>query len=73
VGSIKGDKKQNGNPGKRLYSIPEAADFLGRTIGAVREIIWSGKIPIVRSDRRIFVDIRDLERFIEQNKVVYSS
>lgn len=72
MGTIDRDKKQSNNSAKRLYSIREAAAYLGRTIGAVREIIWSGKIPIVRCDRRIFLDIRDLERFIEQNKVVYS-
>jgi hypothetical protein len=59
--------------GKRLYSIAEASAYLGRTVGAMREIIWAGKIPIVRCDRRIYLDVRDIERFIEQNKVVYQS
>jgi excisionase family DNA binding protein len=71
--SMNGDRGQNSKTAKRLYSLGEAAAYLGRTVGAVREVIWAGKIPIVRFDRRIYLDIRDLERFIEQNKVVYPS
>jgi len=70
---VKGDRGQSDRPAKRLYSLGEAAGYLGRTVGAIREIIWAGKIPIVRFDRKICLDIRDLERFIEQNKIVYSS
>ena len=53
-------KRSDAHPGKRLYSIDEAADYLGRTPGAVREMIWAGKIPAVKFDRRIHVDARDL-------------
>jgi excisionase family DNA binding protein len=65
------DGGQGNKSTKRLYSLREAAVYLGRTRPAMRELIWAGKIPMVRCDRRIFVDIRDLERFVEQNKVVY--
>lgn len=53
---------------KRLYSIPEAAAYLGRSVWSMREMIWAGKIPVVRDGRRIFVDIDDMNRWIEQNK-----
>jgi excisionase family DNA binding protein len=53
-----------------LYAIPEAAEYLGRTPWAVREMIWKGKLPAVRDGRRILLDINDLDRWIEANKVV---
>jgi len=33
---------------KRLYSIAEAAVYLGRSVWAVREMLWAGKIPFVK-------------------------
>jgi hypothetical protein len=59
---------------KRLYTLKEASEYLGRTVYAVRELIWTGLLPVVRhSDRRgskQWVDINDLEYFIEKNKVI---
>ena len=55
-------------PGKRLLSIEEAATFLGRTKEAMQHLICSGKLPTVRSDRRVFFDIHDLESWIQRNK-----
>ena len=55
---------------KRLFSIPEAAEYLGRTECAMREMLWAGKLPSVRFDRRIFLDVRDLDEFIEKSKLV---
>ena len=57
-------------PRKRLYAIPEAAEYLGRTPWAIREMIWKGKLPAVRDGRRILLDINDLDYWIEANKVV---
>jgi excisionase family DNA binding protein len=57
-------------PRKRLYSIPEAGEYLGRTPWAVREMIWRGKLPAVRDGRRILLDVEDLDRWIEANKVI---
>jgi excisionase family DNA binding protein len=53
---------------KRLYSIPEAAIYLGRTVHAVREMLWAGKIPFVRDGKRILIDIRDMDEWIEKSK-----
>jgi len=57
---------------KRLYSIREAATYLGRSVWGVRELIWAGKLPAVRVDRRIHLDIADLEAFVENNKVTFT-
>ncbi len=59
------------SPKRRLVSVPEAAEYLGRSTGAVREMIYSGKLPCVRFDRRVSIDLRDLENLIEHSKVTY--
>lgn len=41
---------------KRLCTLKEAANYLGRSDWSVRELIWSGRLPIVReegSNRRV--------------------
>lgn len=55
-------------PSKRLYTIREAAEFLGRSEEAVRTLCEKGKLPVVRIDRRIQLDVRDLELVIELHK-----
>lgn len=59
-------------PVKRLLPIKEASVYLGRSVTAVRELIWAGKLPCVRIDRRIHLDIYDLEKVIEQHRTVYT-
>jgi excisionase family DNA binding protein len=56
---------------KRLYSIKEAAVYLGRSVWAVRELVYSGKIPIVRDGKRVFIDLKDLDKYIERHRTVY--
>jgi excisionase family DNA binding protein len=58
---------------KRLYTLQEAANYLGRSVWGMRELIWSGIIPVVRPDggRKIYLDIMDLDSFITKNKSVY--
>ncbi|THI92256.1 MAG: helix-turn-helix domain-containing protein [Nitrospira sp. CG24A] len=56
-------------PHKRLYSIPEAAEYLGRSTWSVRRLIWAGELPSVRAGRRVHLDVCDMEAFIENNKV----
>lgn len=57
------------SPLKRLYSIAEAAIYLGRSVWSVRELIWKGRLPSVREGRRVHLDIIDLDEWIEKNKV----
>jgi excisionase family DNA binding protein len=77
VSNLEGLKKAKKEQGiqyplpKRLYTLPEAAAYLGRTLWSMRELVWAGKIPIVRDGKRIFVDIRDLESYIAKNKMTY--
>jgi excisionase family DNA binding protein len=53
---------------KRLYSVEEAAAYLGRSEWSVRRLLWNGLLPEVRIGRRVQVDIHDLDSFIEHNK-----
>jgi len=62
------------NPlGKRLYTLKEAASYLGRSEWGMRDLIWTRAIPVVRQDggRKIFLDIHDLDDFINRNKSTY--
>ncbi len=62
---------QNGNGAlvaPRLLSIDQAAVYLGRSKEAVAHMVASGKIPKVQGDRRIQLDVRDLDQWIEENK-----
>ena len=56
---------------KRLYTLNEAAHYLGRTLWSMRELVWAGKIPIVRDGKRIFVDIADLDSYVTKKKMTY--
>ena len=53
---------------QRLFTLPEAADYLGRTLWSMRHLAWNGSLPIVREGKRIFVDVDDLDKYIEGNK-----
>ena len=59
------------NPsGPRLLPLKRAADYLGLSPWAMRERIWAGDIPVVRfpGGRKIYLDVKDLDTFIEDNK-----
>jgi excisionase family DNA binding protein len=58
-------------PNKRLYSIPEAGQYLGRTVWAVREMVYAGKIAYIRDGRRMLLDINDMDSWIEENRTRY--
>jgi hypothetical protein len=54
----------------RLLPLKEAARYLGLSIWAMRERIWAGQIQVVRfpGGRKLYLDIKDLDRFIEKSK-----
>ncbi len=54
---------------KRLYTIEEAAGYLGRCPWGIRELIWKGKIPFIQDGRKYYLDIKDLDQYIEKQKV----
>ena len=52
----------------RLLSVDQAAVYIGRTKDAVQYLIAVGKLPAVRADRRVFLDVHDLDNWIEEHK-----
>ena len=58
----------NGKVRPRLLTVEQAAAYIGRTKDAIQHMIASCKVPTVRSDRRVFIDIRDLDSWIDENK-----
>ena len=66
---MKQDNQQTATLPKRLYSVKEASIYLGRSECAVREMIWAGKLPFIKDGRRILLDIKDMDEWIEKNKM----
>ena len=66
------DNKSDIRIPKRLYSVDEAGVYLGRTAWAVREMIYAGKLPCVKDGRRVLLDIKDLDIWIDRNKMQFT-
>jgi len=66
---LAGSGREGGKIRKRLLTVEEGAVYLGRTKEAVQHLVAAGKLPTVKSDRRVFLDIRDLDQWIEQSKI----
>ncbi len=60
--------RQKGGMGKRLLSIPEAAEYIGHAPGTLRNRISRGDLAFryIRHGRKVLVDQRDLDRWIDQ-------
>lgn len=61
-------ESRNAASAPRLLTVEQAATYLGRTKEAVQHMVAAGKLPTVRADRRVFVDVDDLDRWIVDNK-----
>ena len=53
---------------KRLYSIKELVKEIGATEWFWRSQIWDGKLPFVQVGKKMFVDRKDIEMFIQKHK-----
>ncbi len=54
----------------RLLPLKKGAEHMGLTVWAMRELIWSGLLPVVQfpGGRKQYVCIDDLEALIEENR-----
>jgi hypothetical protein len=52
----------------RLLTVSEAARYLGRTRYSVQHLIQNSTLPPVKLDSRTFLDIKDLDRLIDDAK-----
>jgi excisionase family DNA binding protein len=59
--------------GKRLYTIPEAAQYLGRSAYSMRTLIWNGELPVIKNGEggKMWIDVNDLDLWIDRNKAEY--
>ena len=67
-GSQKAQKITNPPP-KHLYDLKSAAEYLGRSVWGVRELVWSNKLPVVRDGTKQYVNLYDMDHYIERNKI----
>lgn len=51
-----------------LLNVKDAAVYLGRSEQAVQHLIFERELPVVRVGRRVHLDRRDLDAWIEKNK-----
>jgi len=64
--------RQNGQIAARLLRTKEAASYLGLGEKAIRHLITAGRLPYVHmqaGNSPFLLDVKDLDRFIEANKV----
>ena len=66
-------RKRPGAPGpalpRRLVSLAEASVYLAVSDWTVRAMVWRGDLPHVRLGKRILIDSRDLDGWIDREKV----
>jgi excisionase family DNA binding protein len=60
---------QNGKSQKRLLSQREAAEYLGISYWTLRDLNFQGILPYLKIGRRILIDLKDLEGYIQKSKV----
>lgn len=62
-------RDQNSTSQRRLLTVRQAAEYIGRTEPAVRHLVAEGKIRAHKVDRRISIDVRELDRWVDDNKI----
>jgi excisionase family DNA binding protein len=62
------ERLKAGTP-ERLMTVAEAAKYLGRTPWAVRSLIASEALPVVREGRSVHLDRKELDRWIDVRTV----
>lgn len=53
---------------RRLLTVDEAAVYVGRTPKALRHMIATGSVPVIREGSRVHLDRADLDQWIEMRK-----
>jgi hypothetical protein len=54
--------------GPLLLTVGQAAIKLGRTVPAVEHLIRERRLPVVRFDRRVMLDVRDIVALVNTSK-----
>ena len=53
---------------KRLFSVAEAGEYLGRSKHAIYQMKAEGKLPAIQDGARILFDKADLDHWIEMHR-----
>lgn len=53
---------------RRLLSVREAAQYLGRTEKSIRHLVGRRKLRSIRADGRVMFDVSDLDAWININR-----
>lgn len=53
---------------RRLYPLKEAVAYIGCSVWTVRDIIWGGEIPYIKRGAKYFLDVADIDKWIENSK-----
>jgi excisionase family DNA binding protein len=56
-------------PQQRLLTVQEAAHLLGVSVSTLYGWVWQRRIPFVKVGRALRFEQRDLEKFIQSNRV----
>jgi len=60
----------NGKIYRRLMTVKQAAEYIGRTVSSINHLVHRRQISVVRVGRRVHIDRNDIDKiFIEGNKV----
>ena len=66
-------RKRTAGPGptlpRRLCSLADAARYLAVSDWTVRQMVWRGDLPHIKTGKRILLDLRDLDGWIDRTKV----
>ena len=66
------DRAEDHQSVARLLNLNAAAHYLSLSYWTIRDMASRGEIPCVRAGRRILIDRRDLDNWIERNKETWS-
>ncbi len=64
-------KKSTFQVSPRLLALKDAAQYLGRSVWGMRSLAWDGKIPVIQDGKKIYFDVKDLDKYVEGNKRTY--
>ncbi len=54
---------------KRLMTPKEAGEYIGRSESAIRQLIHKQQLPVIRFGRNVRIDLKDLDRIIDENRM----
>ena len=65
--ALRSQMRLNETVGKRLLNVKQAAQYLGLAVDTVYKKARLRELPFVKVGRSLRFDVKELDRFIEQN------